>query len=147
MQYRQNKRHSTSHVGKPHTSTGRRWPLLHFLASTLHQVYLVFLLRIPTLYSSRVAHVFEDAYFDARDDNGRLNLKVIRLDQQATSASPKFLPLPGDWNTTTASPAFAKFQSTWEGFVDSLLREWKMLNAVSAFLLSLVLQSLCNWFG
>ncbi|KAF8068779.1 hypothetical protein FPV67DRAFT_1414919, partial [Lyophyllum atratum] len=37
------------------------------------------------------------------------------------------------------SPSSANLKSTWEAFIDSLLREWKTLNIVSVLLLSAIL--------
>ncbi|TFY67068.1 hypothetical protein EVJ58_g1864 [Rhodofomes roseus] len=49
------------------------------------------------------------------------------------------LPFPDDWNPETVSPALVRFKHSWEQFVDSLLREWKTLNLVSALLCTCVL--------
>lgn len=45
-------------------------------------------------------------------------------------------PLPDDWALPTVSPPLARFKHSWEVFVDSLLKEWKTQNVVSALLLS-----------
>jgi hypothetical protein len=34
------------------------------------------------------------------------------------------------------SPALKQFKSSWEDFVDSLIKEWKVLNIISALLAS-----------
>lgn len=46
------------------------------------------------------------------------------------------LPCPDDWIPPQVSPALIRFKHSWEAFIDSLLREWKTLNVVSALLLS-----------
>jgi len=46
------------------------------------------------------------------------------------------LPFPEDWVPPNVSPALARFKGSWENFVDSLVREWKTLNVLSALLLS-----------
>jgi hypothetical protein len=51
-------------------------------------------------------------------------------------AMGQILPFPEDWAPPTVSPALARFKNSWEEFIDSLLREWKTLNIVSALLLS-----------
>ncbi|KAG5650099.1 hypothetical protein H0H81_000763 [Sphagnurus paluster] len=48
------------------------------------------------------------------------------------------LPLPDEWSPPLVSPALIRFKQSWEVFIDSLLREWKTLNVVSALLLSYV---------
>jgi hypothetical protein len=50
--------------------------------------------------------------------------------------NPYPLPFPDDWSPPVVSPALIRFKHSWEAFIDSLLREWKTLNLVSALLLS-----------
>jgi hypothetical protein len=56
----------------------------------------------------------------------------------AAAAVPFPLPFPDDWSPPIMSPALIRFQRSWEAFIDSLLREWKTFNVVSALLLSYV---------
>ncbi|KAL1718526.1 hypothetical protein EV715DRAFT_200979 [Schizophyllum commune] len=56
-----------------------------------------------------------------------------------TPAIERLLPLPDEWTPPNVSPALARFKNNWEGFIDSLIREWKTLNLVSALLLSAIL--------
>lgn len=56
----------------------------------------------------------------------------------APSSMPVTLPFPEDWTPPLVSPALVRFKHSWEAFIDSLLREWKTLNVVSALLLSSV---------
>ena len=46
------------------------------------------------------------------------------------------LPFPDEWTPPLVSPALIRFKHSWEAFIDSLLREWKTLNVVSALLAS-----------
>jgi hypothetical protein len=46
------------------------------------------------------------------------------------------LPFPDEWSPPLVSPALIRFKHSWEDFIDSLLREWKTLNVVSALLAS-----------
>lgn len=124
-----------------------------FLFDTLpHQVYLILLLGLPALYWSRVARVFEDAELskpDVRrmiDASGSMAAPNIPSYYQSPSrpglrsAPPTvLLPFPDEWNQDTVSPALVRFKHSWEQFVDSLLREWKTLNLVSALLCTCVL--------
>ncbi|KAF8629766.1 hypothetical protein AX15_003286 [Amanita polypyramis BW_CC] len=49
------------------------------------------------------------------------------------------LPCPEEWAPPLVSPALIRFKASWETFIDSLIREWKTLNVVSALLLSAIL--------
>ena len=84
------------------------------------------MLRIPSLYFNRVIRLFQDADV-SRPEVERL---VGRL--QAGG------PVPRDWHPPNVSPSLARFKQNWEDFVDTLVREWKTLNVVSALLLSYV---------
>jgi hypothetical protein len=44
------------------------------------------------------------------------------------------LPFPDEWTPPLVSPALVRFKHSWEAFIDSLMREWKTLNVVSALL-------------
>lgn len=46
--------------------------------------------------------------------------------------------LPRVWAPPEVSPALSRFKVSWEEFVDSVMKEWKTLNLVSALLLSYV---------
>ena len=123
-----------------------------FLFDTLpRQAYLILLLGLPALYWSRVARVFEDAELSKPDvrrmiDASGSNAFHIPTFYQSPSRSrpvplthPTLLPFPDEWNPETVSPALVRFKHSWEQFVDSLLREWKTLNLVSALLCTCVL--------
>lgn len=97
-----------------------------------HQVYLLFLFRLPALYSSRVARIFQEA-----------GLEVEEIEEMAAQASVEenknfqysmldkgYLP-----ETTFLSPPFMRFRVAWEFLVDKLVREWETLNIVSVLLL------------
>ena len=49
---------------------------------------------------------------------------------------PNGLPYPEEWTPPMVSPALARFKISWENFVDTLMREWKTFNLVSALLLA-----------
>ncbi|KAG6833008.1 hypothetical protein H0H87_012594 [Tephrocybe sp. NHM501043] len=162
-----------------------------FLGDTLpREVYLNILLRLPAMYFSRVARIFEDAEVSKPDiqrmieSGGGTNSPFLgpsapeqanagavdsmpnggRIDYPpspapaalsttmaagiglaahigAASASVPQLPLPfpEEWTPPLVSPALIRFKHSWEAFVDSLVREWKTLNVVSALLLSYAL--------
>lgn len=156
-----------------------------FFSDTLpRELYLNFLLRLPAMYFSRVARIFEDAevsrpdiqrIIDAscrgtRGTPSRTNagpnantephsfhppgvtaspsqplvpgaISGIGLSAQvgaapATTVMHTPLPFPDEWTPASVSPALIRFKHSWEAFIDSLLREWKTLNVVSALLAS-----------
>jgi hypothetical protein len=82
--------------------------------------------------------VFEDAEVSKPDIQRMIDASAINegSDGQVVSNMPSVLPFPEDWNPSTVSPALARFKYSWELLIDSLLREWKTLNLVSALLLS-----------
>ncbi|KAG6853452.1 hypothetical protein C0991_004310 [Blastosporella zonata] len=91
-----------------------------FFDSLPRQIYLLLLLYLPSFYFSRVARIFEEAEMTLPEiENMALQAGSIPVDQL-------------QWS----SPAGANLKATWEGFIDSLLREWKTLNIVSVLLLS-----------
>ena len=128
----------------------------HFVADTLpREVYLNFLLRLPAMYFSRVARIFEDADVSRPDIQRMIStsggaartasatgavagLGVAAHASVAPAATLMHLPLPfpDEWAPPVVSPALIRFKHSWEAFIDSLLREWKTLNLVSALLAS-----------
>ena len=150
-----------------------------FMDTLPRELYLNLLLRLPAMYFSRVARIFEDADVSrpdierminnsggagggmptapqASDPNaspllqdsmtGRLTPGAIPVTGvsaavgAATAISMMHMPLPfpDEWSPPLVSPALVRFKHSWENFIDSLLREWKTLNVVSALLASWV---------
>ncbi|KAI0075404.1 hypothetical protein K474DRAFT_1559655, partial [Panus rudis PR-1116 ss-1] len=121
-----------------------------FLTDTLpRQLYLHALLRLPALYFSRVARIFEDAELSKHEIHRMVQMCIPPENGENTNstqgpgtASPipaaartdPYLPFPDEWVPPAVSPALARFKHSWELFVDSVLREWKTLNLVSALL-------------
>lgn len=125
----------------------------YFILDTLpRQIYLHLLLRLPSLYFSRIAKVYEDAQLSKPDIERMIDTysssHQLQQRQRILRSSPippgvrynpgPALPFPDEWTTTNVSPALVRFKQSWEAFVDSLLREWKTLNLVSALLHSSV---------
>jgi hypothetical protein len=50
--------------------------------------------------------------------------------------APVPLPFLDEWTPPLVSPALIRFRHSWEAFIDSLMREWKTLNVISALLAS-----------
>lgn len=130
-----------------------------FLTDTLpRQIYLHTLFRLPALYFSRVARIFEDAEVSKHEVQRMIEACVPADPERGVAAgiganlgfSAAFgttrarnggsvFPFPEDWNPPSVSPALARFKHSWETFVDTLIREWKTLNLVSVLLCTLVL--------
>ncbi|KAL0063491.1 hypothetical protein AAF712_009585 [Marasmius tenuissimus] len=107
-------------------------------------VYLHLLLRLPSMYFSRVARIFEDAEVSRPDIQrmvegcfGGANAYKDNADGRDTRGTTGRAGDADDPPQVT--PALRRFKYTWEDFIDSLLREWKTLNVVSALLLSAIL--------
>lgn len=117
------------------------------------QCYLWFLLRLPALYWQRVARVFEDAEVSkpeiqrlidacghfAHDPSVDAAIATgFTTPSGGQRALSQGLPYPEEWTPPVVSPALARFKISWEGFVDTLMREWKTFNLVSALLCTYV---------
>ncbi|KAG6895038.1 hypothetical protein C0992_003426 [Termitomyces sp. T32_za158] len=117
--------------------------IIAFLLDTLpRQIYLYFLLTLPSLYFSRVARVFENAELSIP----KIKDMVISATNDCEYQSPSEARMLSTWQTPhfPASPPFnsqvvARFKTSWEQFVDSLMEEWKTLNLVSVLLLSSII--------
>ena len=118
-----------------------RFHNVHMLAfDTLpRQLYLHSQLRLPSLYFSRVARIFEDAAV-SRPEIQRIidTCEGVETENVHGRIRTVELPFPEEWVPPNVSPALARFKRSWESFVDSLVREWKTLNVLSALLLSCV---------
>ncbi|KAG6812216.1 hypothetical protein H0H92_003837 [Tricholoma furcatifolium] len=97
----------------------------NFFSNTLpRNIYLLFLLGLPSFYFSRVARIFDEA------DMTMPEIESMALQGMAS------VPMQ---ELQFTSPAGANLKVTWEAFIDSLLREWKTFNIVSVLLLSAIL--------
>ena len=100
-----------------------------FILGTLpSQIYLHILLRMPSLYFSRVARIFEEA---------DLTLPEIKKMALETASEGKNHELDfHNLEATNVPPQYEKLKLTWENFIDSVMREWKTFNIISVLLLS-----------
>lgn len=102
------------------------------------QLYLHLLLRIPSLYFTRVTRIFEDA---------QLSLPDIK--KMARATAEQWDPAEQEdarWTTTFIQqfPSISGplprslliFRSNWENFIEDLMSEWQTLNIVSVLLMS-----------
>jgi hypothetical protein len=87
------------------------------------------------LFSSRA--IFEDAAVSRPEIQRILDtvetVETIYVQGRTRTVG---LPFPEEWVPPNVSPALARFKRSWESFVESLVREWKTLNVLSALLLS-----------
>jgi len=96
------------------------------------QVYHTLLLRLPALYLTRITRIIDD---------GKLTLPEIKkLATQDGSTNPLnwTIPIVPSTGVPDAPPIVIRFRHSWGLFMDSLLKEWKTLNIVSALMLSYV---------
>lgn len=118
----------------PHASTMRTFSCLTRFP---RQLYLYSQLRLPSLYFSRVARIFEDAAVSRPEIQRIIDAcEGVETEDVQGRIRAVGLPFPEDWVPPNVSPALARFKRSWESFVDSLVREWKTLNVLSALLLS-----------
>lgn len=119
----------------------------------LRQLYRHFLLRLPSAYFTRVSKVFEEAELSkvevqkmieaskrARNRRLRRGVRQAQSESHAHRESPgetiDFWPNEREWTTSVVSPSLQRFKQSWDEFMESLQKEWKTLNVVSALLLS-----------
>ena len=112
----------TEHKQNIHAFVRERIP--GHLRELLIQLYRHLLLRLPSLYFTRVSRIFEEAQV-SRPEMERMILGCARG-----------VDFPNDWSPPTVSPALSRFKHNWENFIDQVIKEWKTLNIVSALLLS-----------
>ncbi|KIM38313.1 hypothetical protein M413DRAFT_244392 [Hebeloma cylindrosporum] len=102
-----------------------------FVVQTMpREVYLHFLLRLPSLYFSRVARIFEEA---------DLTLPEIKKMALETASQGKDAQFDIQAFESNVPPQYERLKSTWEAFIDSVMREWKTFNIISVLLLSAIL--------
>jgi len=92
------------------------------------QIYWHLLLRMPSLYFSRVARIFEEA---------ELTLPEIKkMALETATANDAHEDLHRNLDADVTPPQYTKLKKTWEFFIDSVMREWKTFNVISVLLLS-----------
>ena len=94
------------------------------------QIYLHILLRLPSLYFSRVAQIFEDA------DRTLPEIKKMALDMASQGLNDSDIDMA--FESSSVPPAYRRLTSVWEFFIGSLMREWETFNIISVLLLTFV---------
>ncbi|TEB26070.1 hypothetical protein FA13DRAFT_1795925 [Coprinellus micaceus] len=114
-----------------------------FLEVVPRQVYLHFLLRFPALYFSRVTRIFQDANLGMGEIK-RMALEAVELDKEEGLNRMLLYQgvFPQEWHGGSdgkTSASYMNLRTSWQSFIDSLMREWKTLNIISVLLLSAIL--------
>jgi len=102
--------------------------VLHFLSQVFLQLYRHLLLRLPSIYFARVTHVFIDAEVSRPE--------VQRMIDERNQREGYWWPADHEWVSPNVSSTMIRFKESWESFIESVLKEWKTLNVVSALLLT-----------
>ena len=106
-----------------------KFALKFILVTVPGQLYLFILLRLPSLYFSRVARIFEEANMSLPE------IKKMALETASQGLTHEF-EIQMAFESSSVPPSFKKLTSTWEYFIDSVIREWKTFNIVSVLLLN-----------
>ncbi|KAJ7065422.1 hypothetical protein C8F01DRAFT_1125580 [Mycena amicta] len=107
---------------------------IRLVEDALEKVYgYVILLRIPSLYFSRVARVFEDARTSIPDIHRMARARSNQWKQ------PNEILTWADYDPEPLPSSLIHLRASWESFIDSLMREWKTINVVSVLLMSAIL--------
>ncbi|KAF7289059.1 hypothetical protein HMN09_01354100 [Mycena chlorophos] len=101
------------------------------------QLYLHFLLRIPSLYFARVTRIFEEARLSLPDIKRMARARADEWDEKNTGTSPTMLF--SNPELTPLPRSLLSFKASWDSFIDALLREWNTLNVISVLLMSAIL--------
>ena len=110
-----------------------------FFVAFPKQIYLLLLLRLPSLYFSRVARIFEDA------DLSLPEIKKMALETASQGLTHEY-EIEMAFESPSVPAAYKRLTSTWEYFIDSVMREWKTFNIISVLLLTYVILSICLFY-
>jgi hypothetical protein len=116
---------------EPYTEIYWYEAVVDFLAGFLKQMYLLLLLQLPSLYFSRVARIFEEA------DMSLSEIKRMALETASQGLTHEY-EMEMAFESSSVPPAYKRLTSTWEFFIDLVMREWKTFNIISVLLLSYV---------
>jgi hypothetical protein len=104
--------------------------ILAFLLDALpRQIYLNLMLRLPHLYFTHVIQIFEDAEMSMPE------IKQMALEANNYLKDPT-MSKPLRLQSGFGSHRYENLSKSWGAFIDSLIREWKTMNIISAILLS-----------
>ncbi|KAJ7056080.1 hypothetical protein C8F01DRAFT_993448 [Mycena amicta] len=109
------------------------------LLELIRQLYFFALLRIPSLYFMRVSRLIEDANVSLPDI---LQMSAQRAADPASNGNMYTFTVLNYASPSALPPHILQFRTTWNSFIDNLMREWKTQNVVSGLLLSALLTML-----
>lgn len=98
------------------------------------QIYRHLMLRLPSMYFTRICHLFEEAEVTRPEIQGMIDGAANGWDWARAR----------DWTPTNVSPTLRAFKHSWEEFIEIVIQEWKTLNVVSALLLGCVFPPCSN---
>jgi len=111
---------------------------LAFVLDTLpRQIYLYFLLFLPSIYYSRVARIFTDAQLSVYEIDKCILDEAVERDSYVISSVGRPAGRRLRRHVEVWSP-YGDLEQAWQSFIDSLLREWNTLNIISGLLLTSV---------
>jgi hypothetical protein len=111
---------------------------LAFVLDTLpRQIYLYFLLFLPSIYYSRVARIFIDAQLSVYEIDNCILDEAVERDSYVIPSVRRPAGRHLRKNVEVWSP-YGDLEQAWQSFIDSLLREWNTLNIISGLLLTSV---------
>ncbi|KIY48128.1 hypothetical protein FISHEDRAFT_73951 [Fistulina hepatica ATCC 64428] len=140
-------------IPPPASASPRHWPseiTLWFaelgettIANTIYilqQTYLLLLLRLPALYFSRVQRVLEHADLSKDDVRAMATAsEIMGKGGEFNSPFYWYTTKAGDVQPVIITPILAHFRKSWTEFMDTLIKEYKILNLTSALLVSAVM--------
>ena len=101
--------------------------VVDFTTVAFKQMYLVLLLRLPSLYFSLVAQIFVQAHMSLPE------IKKMALETASQGLTHEFeMQMAFESRSPTVTPAYKSLTKTWEFSIDSVTREWKTSNIISA---------------
>ena len=104
-------------------------PVVPFIFTTLlGQAYVLVMLRLPLLYFTRVARIFEEADLSVGD------LKHMALEAGLKSRGKTSSRYELEFQVQE-TPRYQTLKTTWGGFIDSVMQEWTTFNVISVLLL------------
>ncbi|TFK67679.1 hypothetical protein BDN72DRAFT_879516 [Pluteus cervinus] len=115
------------------TPTTANYITAFFIDVVFRQIYWHLLLRVPEVYWSRVLRILQDADIPIHEVASVVS--QARSVQSSASSSRYTLPMI---HAKDCSERFAQLNLSWEHFLDSAMREWKIMNLVSVLLLGAI---------
>ncbi|TFK68338.1 hypothetical protein BDN72DRAFT_960327 [Pluteus cervinus] len=104
-----------------------------FVDVIFRQLYWHLLLRVPEVYWSRVSRMIQAA--DIPDAELASLLYEVKVNHPGFASSCYTLPMS---NAKWSSESYLQLEHSWENFLDSAMREWKIMNLVSVLLLGAI---------